>query len=355
MSASKTGVYILLKMADALDSVAYSDFNHRRIHSNAGKLCRGFRFKTKISSIPSKYQTVVTCNTERKGFTSQTKRFLYETNQNENPGPGSYDFTHRPAEITSTSFSRKGTSSFASKAARQPRNAIQKTPAANAYRIKSSLMSQKNSYGNSSMFKKPIAVNVEKLKKSTPAPNQYDVSKGNVGMNNSVAAQSAFLSETKREHIPRRNLKVPSPCHYNVNYSLIEESPKVAVSCFKSTTMRGRAADQALNPGPGAYNPYEVPEPVKKIIFPKRHYLSISAPPMQIPKMPPPPGPGQYEIVDYFGPPKHYMSSAVFVSNTSRWTGDTHGKGLPGPGHYEPEKPTKQSFLYNFCNKWVPP
>ncbi|RXM92551.1 O(6)-methylguanine-induced apoptosis 2 [Acipenser ruthenus] len=308
-------------MADALDSVAYSDFNHRRIHSNAGKLCRGFRFKTKISSIPSKYQTVVTCNTERKGFTSQTKRFLYETNQ----------------------------------AARQPQNAIQKTPAANAYRIKSSLMSQKNSYGNSSMFKKPIAVNVEKLKKSTPAPNQYDVSKGNVGMNNSVAAQSAFLSETKREHIPRRNLKVPSPCHYNVNYSLIEISPKVAVSCFKSTTMRGRAADQALNPGPGAYNPYEVPEPVKKIIFPKRHYLSISAPPMQIPKMPPPPGPGQYEIVDYFGPPKHYMSSAVFVSNTSRWTGDTHGKGLPGPGYYEPEKPTKQSFLYNFCNKWVPP
>lgn len=60
--------------------------------------------------------------------------------------------------------------------------------------------------------------------------------------------------------------------------------------------------------------------------------MNFSAPAVPPPQNPPLPGPGQYDIVDYRGPPKHYISSAVFVSNTKRWTGDKFHKGIPGPG-----------------------
>ena len=64
-----------------------------------------------------------------------------------------------------------------------------------------------------------------------------------------------------------------------------------------------------------------------------RHYLCISAPAMPLPPLEPMPGPGHYNIVDYEGPPKHYMSGSVFVSTTSRWTGGAPGEDeLPGPG-----------------------
>jgi hypothetical protein len=60
--------------------------------------------------------------------------------------------------------------------------------------------------------------------------------------------------------------------------------------------------------------------------------LNFSAQPLPLPPKPPLPGPGQYDIVDYSGPPKHFISSASFVSNTSRWTAVQSQPGLPGPG-----------------------
>lgn len=74
--------------------------------------------------------------------------------------------------------------------------------------------------------------------------------------------------------------------------------------------------------------------------------------------LPPPvenPGPGSYELVNYEGPSKHYMSSSVFVSNSSRWTfGNVLRDENPGPSTYKPEKTGKQSFLYNANNRWIP-
>ena len=63
----------------------------------------------------------------------------------------------------------------------------------------------------------------------------------------------------------------------------------------------------------------------------RKHYLCISAPAMPLPDTPPQPGPGTYETVNYDGQPKHYMSSAAFVSTTSRWTGTGREGELPGP------------------------
>lgn len=48
------------------------------------------------------------------------------------------------------------------------------------------------------------------------------------------------------------------------------------------------------------------------------------------------------------------MSTAAFVSSTSRWTGDTSAADDQlGPASYTPRAPMKQSFNYNFERKWL--
>lgn len=64
----------------------------------------------------------------------------------------------------------------------------------------------------------------------------------------------------------------------------------------------------------------------------KKHYLCLSAPAMPLPNPPVQPGPGAYDLRDYEGPSKHYMSSAVFVSSSSRWHDMAGDKTIPGPG-----------------------
>ncbi|XP_054939471.1 O(6)-methylguanine-induced apoptosis 2 isoform X2 [Physeter macrocephalus] len=186
----------------------------------------------------------------------------------------------------------------------------------------------------------------------------------------------------------------PAPGHYNVNESLVKQSPKILMSCFKSKTGRGLKLT-STGPGPGYYNTKGHTEVQKKTLIPRNPILNFSAQPLPLPPKPPLPGPGQYEIVDYRGPPKHFISSASFVSNTSRWTVAPSQPGLPGPpgpvgadlpgplssflrvyrrpcvalvnrsastrefpatpgSTYKPEFPGKQSFLYDEDKKWIP-
>ncbi|KAL0961959.1 hypothetical protein UPYG_G00333900 [Umbra pygmaea] len=324
-----------------------------------GKVHRGLNYSGKIpgftSSIPTKYQTVVISNGDKKGFLSQAKRFISEDTKNENPGPGTY-ISHSPAENTSPSFSKKGTGGLASKAVRVPRDTRRVTPGPNAYNLQSSLSQKHNfSRGVSRTFQLPIAVQPKGPKNRTPAPNQYLVSLDGIKPNTLVSAQSVFVSRTGRTSLCSNNLKGPSPCHYNVNDAITQKCPKVPQSCFKSRSTRIQFPVNNHVPGPGTYSPYQPPEPVKRTILPRGHYLGISAPALILPKDPPMPGPGQYDVVDYGGPSKHFMSSAVFVSGTSRWTQDVHGQGMPGPGHYEADMHlSKQSFLYNHSKNWIP-
>ena len=64
----------------------------------------------------------------------------------------------------------------------------------------------------------------------------------------------------------------------------------------------------------------------------KKHYLCISAPAMPLPKTPPSPGPGAYELMNHEREIKHYMSGAAFVSTTSRWNNNVRNLEFPGPG-----------------------
>ncbi|XP_062996889.1 O(6)-methylguanine-induced apoptosis 2 [Elgaria multicarinata webbii] len=304
------------------------------------------------SSIPLKFHTKWIPSSERKGFNSQTTRFQYI--ENENPGPGFYNVTHQSALLNNVSQSRKGTCFFPSLDTRIARQRIPSYPAANAYKLPPALQSKRDfSLGYSSMFQQPIARKISK--RSTPGPNQYNVSADFGKQSHNTGAKSVFSSRTKREISLNNKQHVPSPCHYQINDSLIRQSPAVLVSCFKSRTSR-ETQPETLSPGPAAYQqPAESPVGASKR-FPglRKYTLNFSAPPPPRPQTPPSPGPGQYEIVDYEGPSKHYISSAVFVSNTGRWAGDKFHQEIPGPGAYTLPIPRKQSFIYNTSNKWVP-
>ena len=61
--------------------------------------------------------------------------------------------------------------------------------------------------------------------------------------------------------------------------------------------------------------------------------MAISAPPLIVPKDPPSPGPGQYDIVDYNGLSKRHMPTAAFASRTERILKDSQADMRPGPGN----------------------
>ncbi|EHB08883.1 hypothetical protein GW7_07482 [Heterocephalus glaber] len=290
---------------------------------------------------------------------------------NDVPGPGSYNIIHWSPVFSSVSLSRKGTCTFPSMSARLD-TIISKYPAANAYTIPSNFASKKDfSNSCSSMFQLPICVKV--LKSETPAPNHYNASTSCCQQQNNVSGRAGFMSETQRGLFTAAAVG-PALGHYDVNESLVKQSPKILMSCFKSKTDRGLKLPTGR--GPGYYNPDDHTKVSKKSVIPitslrqlaatfavavpvhpvdrvghgmQLLLLKLSA---QIWKLPQ--GPGQYETVNYAGPTKHFVSSSSFVSNTSWWIMVPSQPGLPGPATYKPEHPGKQSFLYNEDNKWVP-
>ncbi|XP_049473767.1 O(6)-methylguanine-induced apoptosis 2 isoform X6 [Panthera uncia] len=300
-----------------MDDSTHKDQQPGKKHSSkANKVQKGFTaaHPAQSSSIPFKNQTSTIPESEKKGFNSQAKRFYYK----------------KRARLDTI---------------------ISKYPAANAYTIPSHFVSKKDfSNSCSSMFQLPSFAKA--LKSETPAPNHYNASVSCCKQRNNVCARAGFMSKTQRGFFTITDTG-PAPGHYNINESLVKQSPKVLTSCFKSKTGRGLKLT-STGPGPAYYNPNDHIKILKKALFPRNPLLNFSAQPSPLPPKPPLPGPGQYEIVDYKGPPRHFTSSASFVSNTSRWTAAPSQPGLPGPATYKPEFPGKQSFLYNEDNKWIP-
>ncbi|XP_073937083.1 O(6)-methylguanine-induced apoptosis 2 isoform X5 [Castor canadensis] len=244
--------------------------NERRAKHPRGAIQKGFTaaYPTQ-SSIPYRFQVIpAILESEKKGFNSQAKRFYYK--KDDIPGPGFYNVTHQSPVFNNVSLSKKGTGTFPSTAS-------------------ISCCRQKNN----------------------------------------VSARAGFMSKTLRGSFTAVG-PGPAPGHYNVNESLVKQSPKTLVSCFKSKTGRGLKLT-STGPGPGLYNPDDRTKVLKKSQIPRNPILNFSAQPLPLPPKPPLPGPGQYDIVDYSGPPKHFISSASFVSNTSRWTAVQSQPGLPGP------------------------
>ncbi|KAM7100260.1 O(6)-methylguanine-induced apoptosis 2 isoform 1-T1 [Molossus nigricans] len=333
-----------------MDNSAQKDQEPGKTHSRTvNKIQKGFTaaYPTQ-SSIPSKYKSTIINESEKKGFNSQAKRFYYK--KDDIPGPGSYNVTHQSPVSNSVSLSKKGTCTFPSTRARLD-TIICKYPAANAYTLPSCFVSKKDfSNSCSRAFQLPSFAKV--LKFETPAPNHYNASISYCKERNNVSARAGFVSKTQRGFFTTTE-KGPAPGQYNINESLVKQSPKILMSCFKSKTGRGLKLTSTV-PGPGHYNPNDHTIIPKKPLIPRNPILKFPAHLLPLPPKPPVPGPGQYEIVDYTGPGKHFVSSASFVSNTRRWTAAPAEPGLPGPATYKPEFPGKQSFLYNEDKKWIP-
>ncbi|XP_073257490.1 O(6)-methylguanine-induced apoptosis 2-like [Porites lutea] len=344
------------------DSVQVEEPQRRAVGGTitTGRIHKGHGKTAASASIPSKYQTIVSDNSERKGFLSRAKRFG-DVNVSANPGPGTYG-EMRSSEMTSSSFSKKGFGGFVSKAKRFPRGIKDTGPGPGFY---DPLTSKEHNFNKSSVtrnFHLPIALQRDTRKEQFPAPNQYTIGKttGRVFYDNNVAACAAFRSKSKRSEDWSGATFGPSPCHYTINDRLVKDSPKIATAPFKSTTERKMMQSPVPYPGPGTYRPFETvnlkrPAAAKEQTgFHNKHYLCISAPAMPLPPLEPMPGPGHYNVVDYEGPPKHYMSSSAFVSTTSRWSGGAPGEeDLPGPATYRPQHCGKQSFIYNAQGRWI--
>ncbi|XP_070556877.1 O(6)-methylguanine-induced apoptosis 2-like [Ptychodera flava] len=341
------------------DSVKTADTDYQRFSSRpSGRIHKGHGITAASASIPSKYQTIVVDNAESKGFNSRSKRFQDDFNQNENPGPGTYGKWNSVVHINSSSLSKKGMGvGFVSKASRTKRYRGSVGPGPAKYALPSVLQSKSdfNKGSASSSFSRPLATNVRESKIKQPAPNTYSVSRNTVEKHYGSQVQASFRSTSKRGDLNKTKDSFPSPSQYHVNDRLTKDSPRIACSSFQSKTIRKMAASPISNPGPGHYKPHEdIIDPVNRQILPRKHYLCISAPAMPLPPPLPEPGPGSYDVVNYQGPAKHYMSGSVFVSNTSRWTGEVKNAEFPGPATYRPDDLNKkQSFFYNAQNRWI--
>ncbi|XP_059176190.1 O(6)-methylguanine-induced apoptosis 2-like [Physella acuta] len=339
----------------AVDSVKVINYDHiKRSKPQSGRLYKGQAIVAANASIPTKFQTIVTENCDKKGFLSKAKRFNDDSFMTEVPAPGSYGALSKD-DVTNPSFSKKGTGSFASKSKRQLSFALPSGPGPGIYALPSLLSTRKNfnRCKVERLFQLPIAQTVQKSD-GVPAPNSYEVLKYSMGKSNNVTANAAFKSKTKRDMLNLSEQKNnPAPGQYDINDQLLHQSAKVPLSSFKSKSKRQLQPKGDEVPGPGAYDPNAPIEQPAKLIFPRKHYLCISAPAMPLPVTPPSPGPGAYELRSFDEAPKHYMSSSAFVSTTGRWAGHGSDPDLPGPAHYRPLQLGKQSFIFNSSRRWI--
>ncbi|CAF3406731.1 unnamed protein product [Rotaria sp. Silwood1] len=317
---------------------------------------------TGTPSIPSRYLTIISSNTEKRGFQQTAKRFQYDINFT--PGPGQYQ-TIQPLDkqLEKTSDSKRGSGGFASRSRREGfMGGASSAPAPTTYNVSNKFANDHRDFNRtkySSMFQKPIAERPVSSKSIIPAPNQYDIREGlkQITKSNNVSAQAAFRSHTKRTVPTNKHFITPAPGAYNLDDPAKRSSGPAHQSSFKSTSKRDTFGCQSgiQVPGPADYRPFEKPteEPHRQLL-PRRHYLTISAPAVPVPPEAPYPGPGHYELRDFKDTEKKYMSSAAFVSNTSRWTINTMAAAeQPGPCTYTPGVSAKQSFNFNFERKWI--
>lgn len=325
-----------------------------------GNTYQGQSTDPKTASIPSKFQTVVISNRDRRGFNVQAKRFNYDLTLSDNPGPGRYSNKHASIEKYSTSFSKKGTGSFASQSSRLEKLRYRPGPTAATYTLPSLLTTRNDFKKNkiTSSFNPPVTdfdKDNELLRRCNiaPAPNTYFKDTERPKKKYVIGEQKAFLTTARRTtQGPTPNN--PSPCHYNIREGLTKRHIPAHVSAFNSNTKRGKNMEDGV-PGPGTYKPGEPVTKPYQLLMPRKHYLCLSAPAMATAPSVQPPGPGAYEVVNYEGVEKHAMSSGVFLSNTSRWNNEIRASaGAPGPTTYRPNAVGKQSFNFNIFKRWVP-
>ena len=166
-------------------------------------------------------------------------------------------------------------------------------------------------------FKKPIIEETNLKLPQWPSPNSYNVTDVNVG-HSVYTTGVGFKSKAKRVGFLKVN-DHPGP-----------GSPQRA--SFISETKRNDILNhKSEGPGPADYTIFS--HNSKRLPIPRqKHYLCISAPAIPLPALPPPPGPGHYEVNQPIAKKAQLVTGAVFKSTSSRWNRITNGINAPGPG-----------------------
>ncbi len=184
-------------------------------------------------------------------------------------------------------------------------------------------------------FKSPI------VKKSTnnntnssiaPAPNTYNIE---CSKDRSSVTVPSFKSKSIRDGLSLKTIKNPGPGQYNPKDTLLHRNVCAQRASFLSKTNRGESLinKNGAGPGPTDYATVPVTKTHPLPYYRQKHYLCISAPAIPLPAIPPPPGPGHYEIVNNDTDKIQLVTGSVFKSTSSRWS-QTHHNELPGPGIY---------------------
>jgi len=329
-------------------------------------------------SIPSRYQTFIVDNADKKGFNSGTRRFQNIDIMTDTPGPGHYYSRSSPIKPT---FNRKQLQQQQQHQSGPPQRSYSEivqgqnrkfsrfeTPGPNNYDVSKPMSLRKDHHQAHSSSFQSVRNNSKHF--CTPAPNAYKPKNPET-----KSISSSFRSTTRRSEQPSNDpaKRVPSPTHYLIRDKVTRAHPRAPASCFKSTTNRTEISykttkdayytDTAemlnVNPGPGSYGELAVWGGTNSKKYGRRgHYLAISAPALPLPPSKSFPGPGQYELVDYHGPEQKARASSMFCSNTDRWANEIQSaytsKGLPGPSSYNPKSTAqKQSFIFNAKRRWI--
>ncbi|ETP22796.1 hypothetical protein F441_03997 [Phytophthora nicotianae CJ01A1] len=320
----------------------------------------------KVSSIPSKYETVLHRDpNERNGFGNRTQRF--GDCENELPGPGHY---YKPpslvrSTIDSGSVSRLGYSTgFVSKSKRFNEQVKQVVPGPGQYQPnRDDRQTQNKKHGMSSFANTSTRSNNQNSNNYVPGPGDYNAEQPSLAYSQNVS-KSVFSSKTSRGwQIPT---EIPAPGQYEnpIQLGRSLRSNRCPQSVFKSSVKR-LGSDTYCTPGPGAYNAEDAESALRYDRVARAH-TSAAFRAGNIDRFGRMPGkivtdgelgPGTYEVstlVDKLA--EKQGSASVFKSKTSRaeGMGGTFKKGsVPGPAFYHPESPEKRSHLLNANKKWL--
>jgi len=376
-------------MQDEGEAVSY-----RQVGKKAGgRVARGFIAgqaggnPKQASSIPSKFETTLfTGNKERDGFGTRSHRFA--ENENELPGPGSYEQDGKL--LDSKIYSKKGLGGgFASKTVRSSAfGKASMTPAPGAYEINRRFTAPvRPGEANTSGFMPPTLRSVTVAEDPLPGPGQYGTPELGVPSDRSSAPTGASKpGEGFSSSAPRFSSKsklagasMPAPGQYNPalpGHSHAYHDDLLPSAAFRSGAPSRSGATQvsrmtkeqqlgvvgykgAAPPGPGAYNSARTAFVISHRRSPQFCDSALdrwgnpmpgavrqtSAPSVT-------PGPGAYhrETTRETAP----ISSSAFMSGSAQTSNNARAP-IPGPAYYLPSEPSKQrSYHLNAVQRWMP-
>ncbi|OWZ20697.1 hypothetical protein PHMEG_0004873 [Phytophthora megakarya] len=348
--------------------------NYRQVGTKAtGSMMRGAAAlrqprtdpSLKVSSIPSKYETVLHRDpNEHNGFGNRTQRF--GNCMNELPGPGQY--YKQPSLVRSTvesgSVSRLGYSTgFVSKSKRFNDQVKLVVPGPGQYQPnRDDRTTQNKKHGMSSFVKTPKSSN-QNPNISAPGPASYNAAQPSSAYLHNVS-KSVFSSKTSRGW--QISTEIPAPGQYEnpIQIGRSAQGNHVPQSIFKSSVKR-LGSGISSTPGPGAYNADDAESALRYDWVAKAHSSAAfhAGTTDRFGRLPGKIvtdgelGPGSYEVLAMIDRLAEKQGSAsVFKSKTVRTMGkaDKTQKGtVPGPAFYHPVSPEKRSHLLNANKKWL--